>query len=156
MADQCQDDDRPAKRQKCCNDLSPDVVENGNDPDVVENGNDPNVVENGNDPNVVENGNDPNVVENGNEPTSSCIAQDPKIVWTLEETLEGPERKIYEILKQRVQVYTYCEHPFSLKESMISEWWRKAAEELKDDQPDAKIRTTMTKSIIQSVSSSLC
>ena len=94
MADQRQDDDRPAKRQKCCNDLSPDVVENGNDPNVVENGNDPNVVE----------------TFNEDEPTSSCIAQYPKVIRSLEETLEGPERKIYEILKQRVQVYTYCEH----------------------------------------------
>ena len=129
MADQRQDNYRPSgKRQKYCNDRSPNVTETWNEPTSYI----------------------------GQYPSPNSHDQTHKMVRSLEETLEGPEKKVYESLKRRIQVFTYCEHPFSLKESMIAEWWTEAAEKLKDDQPNAKIKTTVTKSIIKSASGSLC
>ena len=75
---------------------------------------------------------------------------------SVEETLEGPTKEIYESVKQRIQIHTFCEHPFSLKQNTVAEWWREAAELLKNKQPNAKIKTTATSSIRKSVSSSFC
>lgn len=112
-----------------------------------------------------------NIAETWNEPESSCIGQYPsrdsddsddsddqthRMVRSIEETLKGPEKKVYASVKRRIQVFAFHEHPFGLKGSTIAEWWTEAAEKLKDDQPNAKINTTVTKRIKKSASSNLC